>query len=80
MSQSRVEIKVGAFLLLGLALLAVLAILFSRGAGFYRDTYEIRLTTGNVGGIKRAPACSCAASRSARWPAPGSTPTATASP
>lgn len=53
MSQSRVEIKVGAFLLLGLALLAVLAILFSRGAGFYRDTYEIRLTTGNVGGIKR---------------------------
>lgn len=34
-------------------MLAVLAILFSRGAGFYRDTYEIRLTTGNVGGIKR---------------------------
>jgi len=53
MSQSRVEIKVGAFLLLGLGLLAVLAILFSRGAAFYRDTYEIRLTSGNVGGIKR---------------------------
>ena len=53
MSQSRVEIKVGAFVLLGLALLAALAVLFSRGAAFYRDTYEIRLKSGNVGGIKK---------------------------
>jgi len=53
MSQSRVEIKVGAFVLLGLVLLAALAILFSRGMAFYRDTYEIRLSSGNVGGIKK---------------------------
>jgi phospholipid/cholesterol/gamma-HCH transport system substrate-binding protein len=53
MSQSRVEIKVGAFLLLGLVLVAALAILFSRGTAFYRDTYEIRLKSGNVGGIKK---------------------------
>jgi phospholipid/cholesterol/gamma-HCH transport system substrate-binding protein len=47
------EIKVGAFVLLGLLLLAALAILFSRGTAFYRDTYEIRLKSGNVGGIKK---------------------------
>ncbi|MFO1512724.1 MAG: MlaD family protein [Verrucomicrobiota bacterium] len=53
MSQSRIEIKVGAFVLFGLILLAALAVLFSRGAAFYRDTYEIHLKSGNVGGIKR---------------------------
>jgi len=53
MSQSRVEIKVGMFVLLGLTLLALLAILFTRGAAFYADTYEIYLKSGNVGGIKK---------------------------
>jgi phospholipid/cholesterol/gamma-HCH transport system substrate-binding protein len=53
MSQSRVEIKVGLFVLLGLILLAGLAVLFTRGAGFYRDTYELYLKSGNVGGIKK---------------------------
>ena len=53
MSQSRVEIKVGVFVLLGLVLLAGLAILFSRGLAFYRNTYEIRLTSADVGGIKK---------------------------
>jgi len=53
MSQLRTEIKVGAFVLLGLVLLSGLAILFSRGTAFYRDTYEIRLKSGNVGGIKK---------------------------
>ncbi len=53
MSQSRVEIKVGVFLLLGLVLLAALAILFTRGTAFYHNTYEIRLTSTDVGGIKK---------------------------
>jgi len=53
MSQPRVEIKVGVFVLLGLTLLAALAILFNRGTAFYRDTYEIRLTSTDVGGIKK---------------------------
>jgi len=53
MSQSRVEIKVGVFVLLGLVLLSVLAVLLSRGTAFYRSTYQIRLTSVDVGGIKK---------------------------
>ncbi len=52
MSQSRIEIKVGLFVLLGLLLLATLAILFSSGTSFYRKGYELRLKSGDVGGIK----------------------------
>lgn len=52
MSQSRIQIKVGIFLLIGLVLLGALTILFSRSAPFYKDYYELRLISGNVGGIK----------------------------
>ena len=52
MSQSRIEIKVGLFVLMGLLLLGALTILFSRSTSFYKDYYELRLTSGNVGGIK----------------------------
>jgi len=52
MSQSRIEIKVGIFVLLGLLLLGALTILFSRSTSFYKDYYELRLKSGNVGGIK----------------------------
>ena len=52
MSQSRIEIKVGLFVLLGLLLLATLAIVFSSGTAFYRNSYELRLKSGDVGGIK----------------------------
>lgn len=52
MSQSRIEIKVGIFVLLGLLLLGALTILFSRSTSFYKDYYELRLRSGNVGGIK----------------------------
>ena len=52
MSQSRIEIKVGAFVLLGLLLLAGLTLLFNRSTSFYKDYYELRLKSGNVGGIK----------------------------
>jgi phospholipid/cholesterol/gamma-HCH transport system substrate-binding protein len=52
MSESRIQIKVGIFVLLGLMLLGALTILFSRSTSFYKDYYELRLESGNVGGIK----------------------------
>lgn len=52
MSQSRIEIKVGIFVFLGLLLLGGLTLLFSRSTAFYKDYYELRLTSANVGGIK----------------------------
>ena len=52
MSQSRLETKVGLFVLLGLVLLAALAILFSKGTSFYQRTFTLRLKSSNVSGIK----------------------------
>jgi|SRR6478736_5066998 len=52
MSQTHVQIKVGIFVLFGLVLLGALTILFSRSTAFYKDYYELRLQSGNVGGIK----------------------------
>ena len=52
MSQSRIEIKVGIFVLLGLLLLGGLTLLFSRSTAFYKSYYELRLISANVGGIK----------------------------
>ena len=52
MDKSRLEIKVGLFIFIGLALLAVLMIQFSKSTSLYRGTYELHLHTANVGGIK----------------------------
>lgn len=52
MENKRLETKVGLFVFIGLALLAVLMLMFSKGASFYRGTYELHLHAGNVGGIK----------------------------
>ena len=52
MSQTRIEIKVGIFVLLGLLLLGGLTLLFSRSTPFYKSYYELRLISANVGGIK----------------------------
>lgn len=52
MSQSRIQTKVGIFLLFGLVMLGGLTILFSRSTPFYKDYYELRLRSENVGGIK----------------------------
>lgn len=52
MSQTRIQIKVGVFVLFGLVLLGALTVLFSRSTSFYKDYYELRLQSGNVGGIK----------------------------
>ena len=46
------EIKVGLFVFIGLALLAVLLIQFSKGTSLFRGTYELHLHAANVGGIK----------------------------
>ncbi len=52
MEKSNQEIKVGLFVLVGLALLAVLLIQFSKGTSVFRGTYELRLHASNVGGLK----------------------------
>jgi phospholipid/cholesterol/gamma-HCH transport system substrate-binding protein len=52
MSKSRLEWKVGLFVFIGLALLAVLLLQFSKGTTFFRPTYDILLHAGSVGGLK----------------------------
>src|ERR1019366_10194204 len=53
MEQKRLETKVGLFVLVGLTLLAVLLIQFSKGTSLFRGTYTLRLHAGNVGGLKQ---------------------------
>lgn len=52
MSQPRIEWKVGGFVALGLALLAVLVLNFSKGVSLFTPSYVVRLKTTSVGGIK----------------------------
>lgn len=52
MSQPRLEIRVGLFVLIGLVLLGALMLLFSKGTTFLTGTYELRLKSANVGGIR----------------------------
>ena len=54
MDKSRVEIKVGLFVLVGLVLVAVSMIQFSKGTSLFRGTYELKLHAVNVGGIKKS--------------------------
>jgi len=49
---SRLEIKVGLFVFIGLTLLAVLIIQFSKGTSLFRGTYALKLHATNVGGLK----------------------------
>jgi len=53
MEKSRLEIKVGLFVFLGLALLAVLLVQFSKGTSLFRGAYTLNLHTENVGGLKQ---------------------------
>ena len=48
----RLEIKVGLFVAVGLVLLAILLLQFSKSTSLFEGTYELRLHTVNVGGIK----------------------------
>jgi phospholipid/cholesterol/gamma-HCH transport system substrate-binding protein len=52
MEKSRLETKVGLFVVFGLALLATLLILFSKSTSPFSRTYELRLHASNVGGLK----------------------------
>lgn len=52
MEKSRLELKVGLFVLIGLVLLAAGIIQFSKGTSFFRGTYDLRLHAVNVGGLK----------------------------
>ena len=53
MQKSRLEIKVGLFVLIGLVLLAVLLLQFSKSTSVFRGTYNLKLHTTNVGGLKQ---------------------------
>ena len=52
MKPSRLEVKVGLFVFIGLVLLASLLIQFSKGTTFFRQTYDILLRAPTVGGLK----------------------------
>jgi phospholipid/cholesterol/gamma-HCH transport system substrate-binding protein len=52
MDKSRLQIKVGLFVLIGLVLLAFLVIQFSKSSSLFRGTYKLRLHAVNVGGLK----------------------------
>ena len=52
MSQKRFEIRVGAFMFLGLVLLALLVLLLSKSTTLHGGTFQLRLTSENVGGLK----------------------------
>ncbi len=53
MEKSRLEIKVGLFVFICLALLGVLMVQFSKGTSLFRSTYQLKLHTENVGGLKQ---------------------------
>lgn len=52
MEKSRLQMKVGLFVFVGLALLAVLLIQFSKSSSLFRGTYALHLHADNAGGIK----------------------------
>ena len=52
MEKSRLQMKVGLFVLIGLTLLGVLLIQFSKSTSLFRGTYVLHLHAENVGGIK----------------------------
>ena len=52
MKQSHLEGKVGLFVFIGLVLLAVLLLQFSKGITFFRPAYDILLNAASVGGLK----------------------------
>jgi phospholipid/cholesterol/gamma-HCH transport system substrate-binding protein len=51
MKNSRLEWKVGLFVVVSLVVMAALVLRFSKGATLFTKTYEIYLRTANVGGI-----------------------------
>ncbi|MDR3456012.1 MAG: MlaD family protein [Verrucomicrobiae bacterium] len=52
MNKSRLEIKVGLFVLFALVLLAVIVVQFSKGTSAFRGTITLKMHAVNVGGLK----------------------------
>jgi phospholipid/cholesterol/gamma-HCH transport system substrate-binding protein len=52
MNKSRLELKVGVFVLICLGLLVGLLLQFSKGTTLFRHTFTIILNTSNVGGLR----------------------------
>jgi len=52
MNEKPYAVRVGLFVLVGIALIAALMLNFSRGVGFFKAKYEIRMRTRNVAGLK----------------------------
>ncbi|HPC61449.1 MAG TPA: MlaD family protein [Verrucomicrobiota bacterium] len=53
MNKSRLEWKVGLFVFVGLVLIALLLLQFSKGLTMFQPTYRILLQATDVGGLKR---------------------------
>jgi len=52
MATKRIELKVGAFVLTGIVLLAAMLIMFSKGVTRFSRTYTLQLRTHNVGALR----------------------------
>ncbi len=52
MSKSRLELKVGMFVLIGLVLLGLLLLQFSKGASIFKPTYKLYVVANDIGGLK----------------------------
>jgi phospholipid/cholesterol/gamma-HCH transport system substrate-binding protein len=53
MDKKRLEWRVGLFIFIGLAVLGVLLLQFSKGSSLFRPTYNLYLVAKNIGGLKR---------------------------
>src|SRR5207253_4043082 len=52
MNETRFALRVGLFVALGLILAGGLLLVFSKGLNLFTPTYELRLRSGTVGGLK----------------------------
>lgn len=52
MSKSRLELKVGLFILIGLVLLGLLLLQFSKSASLFKPTYRLYVVASDIGGLK----------------------------
>lgn len=52
MNQSRFSVKVGLFVVVGLALIGALMLNFSRGVGLFKPKYELKMRMRTVAGLK----------------------------
>ncbi len=53
MSKSRLELKVGLFVFIGLVLIGAMLMQFSKGAAVFRSSYNVMLKSSNISGLKK---------------------------